>query len=174
VLDQRLLRLLDDRDVRYCVIGGVALAVHGHARYTADLDLLTMDPRVLSAGFWPADAPVEIRHADADDPLGGLVRWSAEPPHDLLVGRGYAMQLAVDTAQRDPTLGAPVATALALLLLKLEAGGAQDRWDAVALVRAKRALGTPDSWLDDVERHVARTSEPARATWARVREDLND
>jgi hypothetical protein len=52
VLDRRLLDLLEHHGVPFCVIGGVALAVHGHARYTADVDLLTMDRRVLDPAFW--------------------------------------------------------------------------------------------------------------------------
>jgi len=83
------------------------------------------------------------------------------------------MQLAVDTAAEDPTLGVRVASPLALLLLKLEAGGAQDLWDAVALVRAQRALGAPDAWLSDAERHVARASEAARAAWERLRAEVH-
>jgi hypothetical protein len=48
------------------MIGGSALAVHGYARFTADVDLLTMDGRVLDEKFWDgADLP-EIRKGDWD------------------------------------------------------------------------------------------------------------
>ncbi|MEW6267779.1 MAG: hypothetical protein AB1689_00610, partial [Thermodesulfobacteriota bacterium] len=166
-----LLAHLERSAVRYCVVGGVALAAHGHARYTADVDLLTMDTRVLRRDFWPEALVDEIRVADADDPLGGLVRCATSPPHDLMVGRGYAMQLAVDTAERHAELDAPVATPLALLLLKLEAGGPQDLHDVLALVAAQRALGE-DAWLADVPRHLPRLSDAARACWPRVAADL--
>lgn len=172
MLDRPLVARLEQRGVRFCVIGGLALAAHGYARYTADVDLLTMDRRVLDASFWgDATGGVEIRTADADDPLGGVVRWPSTPPHDLLLGRGYAMQLAVDTALRDDVLDAPVATALALVLLKLEAGGPHDRNDIVALAEAQRALGTYD-WRGAVAAHLPRLSAAARATWDRVAPDL--
>jgi hypothetical protein len=172
VLDRALLGHLDQQRVRYCVIGGIALAAHGYARYTADVDLLTMDTRVLDDALWRGVArTVEIRRGDADDPIAGLVRWPANPPHDVLVGRGYAMALAVDTCVVEPALGAPVATSLALVLLKLEAGGPQDRNDILALAEAEAALGR-FLWGEAVEQHVPRLSEAAREVWRRVAADL--
>jgi hypothetical protein len=172
VLDRALLTHLEGSDIRFCVIGGIALAVHGHARYTADVDLLTMDRRVLDAAFWKSTGhAVEIRVGDADDPLGGMVRWRSTPPHDLLVGRGYAMQHAVDTSVRDDVLDAPVATARALVLLKLEAGAPHDRNDVVALAEAQKALGTYD-WRDAIAAHLPRLSASARSAWDRVAPDL--
>lgn len=172
MLDGSLLAHLERAGIRYCVIGGIALAAHGHARYTADVDLLTMDRRVLDQAFWrDAGRAVEVRIGDADDPLGGVVRWPSVPPHDLLVGRGYAMQLAVDTAAHDDVLGAPVAAPLALVLLKLEAGAPHDRNDVVALAEAQKTLGTYD-WRDAVAAHLPRLSATARAAWDRVATDL--
>ncbi|MBM4244808.1 MAG: hypothetical protein FJ148_13490 [Deltaproteobacteria bacterium] len=172
MIDRALLEQLEASAVRFCVIGGIALAAHGHARYTADVDLLTMDRRVLDDALWKgAGRAVEIRVGDADDPLGGVVRWPSMPPHDLLVGRGYAMQLAVDTAVREDVLGAPVATAVALVLLKLEAGAPHDRNDIVALAEAQKALGTYD-WRGAIAAHLPRLSAAARATWDRVAADL--
>lgn len=172
MLDGSLLAHLERAELRFCVIGGIALAAHGHARYTADVDLLTMDRRVLDDAFWKGAAhAVDIRVGDPDDPLGGVVRWPSTPPHDLLLGRGYAMQLAVDTARRDDVLDAPVATALALVLLKLEAGAPHDRNDILALAEAQKALGTYD-WRDSVAAHLPRLSDAARTAWDRVAPDL--
>lgn len=167
MIDRELVRHLSSHHVRFCVIGGVALAVHGVARYTADVDLVTMDRVVLDAGFWHGTPAGEIRRGDADDPIGGLVRWPGPPPHDLLVGRGHAAQLAVDTAVPSDPLGCSVATPLALTLLKLEAGGPQDCWDVVSLIQAHRALGCA-AWVDEVAAHLPRLSAEARASWARV------
>lgn len=172
MLDRPLVARLEERGVRFCVIGGIALAAHGYARYTADVDLLTMDRRVLDAAFWAGTGSrAAIHAADADDPLGGVVRWAATLPHDLLVGRGHAMQHAVDTAVRDDVLDAPVATPLALVLLKLEAGGPHDRNDIVALAEAQTTLGSFD-WRDAVPAHLPRLSAAARAAWERVVPDL--
>ena len=173
MLDRELLDHLDRCRVRWCVIGGVALAAHGYARYTADIDLLTMDSRVLADPFWSGLAhAVEIRIADGDDPLGGLVRWISTPPHDLIVGRGFAMQLAVDTAAWDPILNAPVATPAALVMLKLEAGAPHDLNDILALATAQAVLGGPD-WRSVVERDLDRLSASARDAWQRVSADLS-
>jgi len=35
-----IFRALDDADARYLVVGGVAVVLHGHPRFTADLDLV--------------------------------------------------------------------------------------------------------------------------------------
>jgi hypothetical protein len=173
VLDRSLLDLLDQRQVAYCVIGGVALAAHGHARYTADVDLLTMDRRVLDVEFW-AGAPraVELRTGDADDPLAGLVRWPASPPHDLVVGRGHAMSVAVAPAAHDTLLDAPVASLEAMVLLKLEAGGPQDLNDILSLADAVRVLGGQVHWHATIGPHLERLSAPARLAWQRVAGDL--
>lgn len=172
MLDRTLLGHLESRGIRFCVIGGIALAAHGYARYTADVALLTMDARVLDAALWqPLGRAVEIREGDVDDPLGGLVRWPATPPHDLLLGRGHAMRLAVDTAVHDATLDALIATALALVLLKLEAGAPHDRNDIVALAEAQSTLGTYD-WRDAIETHLPHVGAAARDARQRVAADL--
>ncbi len=35
-----IFRVLDEADVRYLAVGGVAVVLHGHLRFTADLDLV--------------------------------------------------------------------------------------------------------------------------------------
>ncbi|MEM6533554.1 MAG: hypothetical protein AAF654_13095 [Myxococcota bacterium] len=37
---ERVLETLNARDVRYLIVGGVAVVLHGHLRTTADLDLV--------------------------------------------------------------------------------------------------------------------------------------
>jgi hypothetical protein len=87
VIDAAVLDRL--REVPFCLIGASALAVHGLARFSADVDLLTMDPTVLSDHFWAGlPDPPEIRSGDLEDPLRGVVRWRGEPPLDPIVGRG--------------------------------------------------------------------------------------
>ena len=60
MIDRRLVDHLAAHGVPCCVIGGVALAVHGVVRYTVDVDLLTMDRAVLDAGFWRGQPIGEI------------------------------------------------------------------------------------------------------------------
>jgi len=90
MLDARLTAHLERHGIPFCLIGGLALAAWGVARYTADADLLTMDVRILELDLWSewvAGAP-RITRGDADDPLGGVVRFPGPPRQDLILGRG--------------------------------------------------------------------------------------
>ena len=171
MLDPDLLAHLERHQLDFCVIGATALAVHGWARYTADIDLLTLDPRVLQAAFWEGVRTPEIRTGDPTDPLLGVVRWEGDHPHDLIVGHGHAMRVALATATPSTALGCPVATALGLVLLKLEAGGPQDRADIVQLAAVQQALGTLD-WLGAIEEHLPALTDWARNAWDRIAPEL--
>ncbi len=166
LVDPSLAALLQGAGVEWCLIGAAALATHGYARTTDDIDLLTVDARVLSAAFW-GSAPVTIRCGDNDDPLLGSVVWPAKPQHDVVVGKGHAAREALSTAPLNHRLGCKVATPLALVLLKLEAGGAQDLYDIVALVERRRALDGA-GWFAEVAHHLPRLSVNARAAWTRL------
>lgn len=71
-------RVLDALGVRFALIGAHALAVRGYPRFTADIDLLTTDTRVLNPEVWAAVAreggTVDPRRGDSDDPLAGVVQ----------------------------------------------------------------------------------------------------
>lgn len=156
--------LLTARNIPFATIGAGALGVYGVPRSTFDLDLLVRDPRVLDAFFWMnVDAEVDVRPGDADDPLRGVVRLERgdERPVDVVVGRHAWQDGVLGRAQAAVILGvqAPVVTPADLVLLKLFAGGVQDRWDiqqllAVVDVRA------------DVDAHVALLPADARQLWA--------
>ncbi len=163
---------LSERQVPYALIGAVALARHGVSRYSVDVDLLTMRTEVLAAHFWEGfvDMP-ELRRGDAEDPLEGVVRWGGSRPVDLIVGRGPAMAFAVQSAAADGQVGMPVATALGLVLLKLEAGGAQDRFDIVSLVWAQRALNGA-AWLAELPARESLLSPAAQSVLKQLRPDL--
>lgn len=149
------------------------MAVHGVGRSTLDLDLLTTDASVLETGFWRAKlAPgiqADVRRGAADDPLAGVVRFSApdESPVDLVVGR--LEWQAVIVRQASPmSLGEvtlPVASAADLVLLKLYAGGAQDAWDVVQL------LATPGgaALVTHVEARLSALPAEASVLWGRIR-----
>jgi predicted nucleotidyltransferase len=71
VIEPGILRRLEERGVGCCLIGAAALSVHGFARYSADVDLLVCDRRVLVSDFWIDCGDPEIR-------LGGTrIRFSA-------------------------------------------------------------------------------------------------
>lgn len=49
---ERVLRALEAAGVRYLVVGGVAVVLHGHPRFTADLDLaVALEPANVRAAF---------------------------------------------------------------------------------------------------------------------------
>lgn len=49
---ERVLRALEAAGVRYLVVGGVAVVLHGHPRFTADLDLaIALEPANVHAAF---------------------------------------------------------------------------------------------------------------------------
>lgn len=93
-LEAQVRSTLESAAIAYALISAGAMATIGVIRSTADIDLLTTDPRALAPSIWAAlvasEAIVDIRHGDADDPLAGLVRVSrsSERPVDLVIGRG--------------------------------------------------------------------------------------
>lgn len=166
VVDAELRRRLDAGGVSYCVVGATALAVHGYVRTTGDVDLLTMDERILTEEFW-GGASVKIRRGAWDDPLAGSVVWKSAIQHDVIAGRGYAAQFALQSAADNERLGCRVATPLGLVLMKLEAGSAQDLYDVLALMERRRLIdGAP--WVPEIARHLPQLSAGARDAWTRL------
>jgi hypothetical protein len=133
---------LERAGVASALCGAGALAVHGVARSTYDIDLLTTDPRTLRDITWQplaAKGPnIEIRRGDDDDPLRGVVRVTqdGERPVDVIVGRHAWQTAVVDAANPSRVLGVPVRVVdvPSLILLKLYAGGPQDLWDIEQLM----------------------------------------
>jgi hypothetical protein len=169
MLDARLVAHLSDRKASFCLIGGLGLAAWGVARYTADADLLTLDARVLEPAFWADwdEGLPRITKGDVDDPLGGVVRFPGPPRQDLILGRGAAARIALDTSEQSEAFPCPVASPLGLILLKLEASSPQDAADILALLGNAGALGRP-SLKDDVAAAVPRLTREAQAFWSKV------
>lgn len=80
---ERLLRALTVAHVRYLVVGGVAVVLHGYLRATADLDLvIDLDPgniarmidELTRLGFQPRPPVSLLTFADAEE----RTRWVAE------------------------------------------------------------------------------------------------
>ncbi|MEX2534474.1 MAG: nucleotidyl transferase AbiEii/AbiGii toxin family protein [Trueperaceae bacterium] len=142
-----LLRALADADVRYVLIGGLALNLHGLVRATEDIDLLLEaseenverlrralrsiydDPEIalISAGELEDEYPV-IRYVPPGD----------SPPIDLIarLGTGFAFE---DAEWRPLDLdGVPVrvATPETLYAMKHRTVRARDHDDAIRLARA--------------------------------------
>lgn len=140
--------------VRSMVIGATALAVHGYARQSVDLDLATYENpfetfdllrnRLSGAGF-----RAEAVTPDADDPLGGVINITGpdfDPvqiinfmnplrPQRLhkLVGEALA-----ELKEKPGEL--QVVSAELLILLKLYAGDTQSQSDIRRLIEANPTL----------------------------------
>jgi hypothetical protein len=160
---------LDARSIPAALIGAAALAVHGVARATEDLDLLAVDTAVLDEGLWrelqDADE-LAVRRGDFEDPLAGLIRLRrGDELVEVVVGKGAWMRAILDRRSW-LTLRAeriPVVDAADLLLLKLYAGGPQDLLDARLLLGAnldqhtttvEARLPTAPPFLADAWRHL--------------------
>jgi hypothetical protein len=172
ILLARVCERLTAERVEFCVIGAAAMAVHGVVRATADLDLFTVDTRPLREEFWTSsvsDVELEIRRADVDDPLGGVVRVGKRTGEciDLVVGRPSWHRDVLANAQstRILDLDIPVATVRDLVALKLYAGGPQDAWDIHQL------LDVDPDVTDAMDGFVDRLPTDARELWAKLRSE---
>lgn len=159
---ERIFQALERAGVRYLVVGGVAVVLHGHPRFTADLDLaLALDPANVEAaltaleglGYAPR-APVPLRafadpeqRADWQRTKGLTVfsLWSAELPGtevDLFVDEPIPFEPAWRRRLR-ADLG-PVTVHVAaiedLIAMKRRAGRPQDLQDVQELESIAREL----------------------------------
>jgi hypothetical protein len=157
---ERLLTQLSNAGVRYLVVGGVAVVLHGYLRATADLDLVVdLDPQNLNVivellerlGFRPRP-PVPIRSfADSTERRRWLEEknfqvfslWHPEKPGfelDLFVSLPFEFAAAFDRASVVP-LGDTrvyVASIDDLVDMKRAAGRPRDQEDIEALLALRR------------------------------------
>jgi predicted nucleotidyltransferase len=169
----RVATVLDQAGVRYALIGAGALAAHGIARSTFDLDLFTDAETVLRLEAWASltaagGVRVSARTGDADDPLRGVVRIEADGERDVdvVVGRSTWQSEAIDRAQPLLIAGITlrVVTPADLVLFKLYAGGSQDCWDIEQLL----AANDRERLIEGVEFRLAALPSHARQLWRRL------
>jgi len=172
MLLHRVVAILSDEQIAYVVIGASAMAAHGVSRSTIDIDLMTLDPRVLKTTMWSAlisqAFDVEIRHGDTDDPLRGVVRFESpgQRPIDLIVGHGGWQTLIIERPESAifEGLELPVAGKADLILLKLYAGGPQDLWDIRQLLDSEGS----ETLRLEVERALQEAPPSLRTIWSKV------
>lgn len=157
-----ILEALDAAGVRYVVVGGVAVVLHGHLRFTADLDLIialerenvraTLDT-LKALGFQPR-APVAAElFADPetracwvrDKGLTVFSLWSSRFPGtdvDLFAEEPIPFADLSARAKRVslPPMSVPVASIPDLVTLKRAAGRPMDLEDIAALERIALSL----------------------------------
>ena len=79
-----LLRKLGDRDVRFVLVGGLAVAAHGYPRATADVDIVFSTDVPSCERFASAleELRSEVAFADRPEPPAGITGpWLAEGGH---------------------------------------------------------------------------------------------
>jgi hypothetical protein len=170
----RVTAALDAYQVPYALIGAAALAAHGVARSTFDLDLLTTAANALEPGLWRdlsahGSVRLTVRKGDSTDPLLGVVRIEADGQRavDVVVGR-WAWQSAAVARAKPVVVGGvpmPVVTAADLVLLKLYAGGSQDCWDIEQLLADSDAR----TLVAEIDSRVAALPDSAGELWQRLR-----
>ncbi len=168
---------LDHNGIGYALIGAGAMSVHGVTRSTIDVDLLTTDTRCLTRSIWDTlvqmGVEVEVRRGDPDDPLAGVVRFSQPDtrPTDLVVGRHRWQRRAVEragpAALGEQTL--PVVTRSDLVLLKLYAGGPQDKWDVHQLL----ACDEREALIQEIERDLPDLPKQSTEGWRQILAELH-
>jgi len=147
------------------------MAAHGVIRATLDTDVLVVDGAVLDGVVWkealPDGTDLEIRVGDADDPLAGMVRMRGGMEIvDLVVGRGswQRAMLSRATPVTTPDGELPVVDRADLILLKLYAGGPQDRLDIQLLMdRAEGAVAA------SVEERISSAPNIVQKNWTALR-----
>lgn len=184
----RVIRRLTERGIAHRLIGASALAVHGVARSTHDVDLLATDPAALDRTVWEGVTPpgftVDVRRGDDTDPLLGIVRieeeidddrdWETPPLGvDIVLVRGAwaaRMTSSAGPVARFGEVEVQSVDAADLVLLKLYAGGPRDGWDVAALLEALgpgrgQVVARVDAAVGELPRRCART-------WRRIRDDV--
>lgn len=152
---ERVLAALNEAGVRYLVVGGVAVVLHGHLRTTVDLDLVVhlVPENVLRAvralgtlGYKPR-APVAIEDFVDAEVRARWIRekglkvfslWSGQIPRlqvDLFVEEPFDFEGASSRALRVPlgTTEAPLLSRDDLIAMKRAAGRHGDLADVEAL-----------------------------------------
>ncbi|MDI1251370.1 MAG: hypothetical protein PSV13_21090 [Lacunisphaera sp.] len=149
---------LNRAEVRYLIVGGLAVNAHGFVRYTNDLDLVIgLDPDnirrgldvLASIGYRPRIPVTSTQFADAglrerwrvEKGMVVLNLWSdqqRESPIDVFVQEPFDFTQELATAQRIPLgegLDAPFVSLSTLLRMKQTAGRPQDLQDIAELKR---------------------------------------
>lgn len=159
---ERVLAALERADVRYLVVGGVAVVFHGHLRTTRDLDLVIhLEPANLGRGLaalkelgYQPVAPVAIEAFGDEATRAQWVReknlivfslWYPQRPGfqlDLFAREPFLFDEAYSRAARvqlESTMAAVVSLS-DLIALKRSAGRPQDLADIAALERLREEL----------------------------------
>lgn len=168
----KVVTTLEGQNVPVALIGAAAMAAHGVSRSTQDIDLLSLSHACLEPQVWTdlvrVGATVDVRVGDDDDPLLGVVRIAQGTQMvDVVVGRSRWQRGVLDRAQQVTVFSVSlrVVTPEDLVLLKLYAGGFQDRWDIAQLLQVHG-----EGLRIRIEDRVAELPQRCQALWQQLRD----
>jgi len=155
---RKILSVLENLEVPYALIGGLALAFYNVVRATKDLDLLILLSQVemerLAGQLRAIGLSAQSRKGAPGDPVVGVVVvdlpiGASHVTCDLLLPSARWQSQAVRDAGIFEVEGSQVRVVQArdLFLLKLYAGGPQDLLDAGSLLRLQDE-STGNEWKD--------------------------
>lgn len=161
---EAIARALNEADVRYLVVGGLAVVAHGHVRLTADVDLvLDPDPVALtraiqalsSLGYrprapvpfeafadpmqraaWVRDKGITVFSLQSPDHKATEVDLFVETPFDF--DSTFLRGVTLEVAKGVPATFVSVQD---LIAMKRESGRPQDREDVAALLALREESG---------------------------------
>ena len=155
-----VVQALNEADVRYLIVGGLAVNAHGHVRYTNDLDLvISLEPAnirrgldtLAAIGYRPKIPVTSAQFADpqlrelwrAEKGMVVLNLWSdqqRESPIDVFVHEPFDFATEYSAAKLFPltdNITAPFVSLPTLLRMKAEAGRPRDLIDITELKRSE-------------------------------------
>src|SRR5258707_8248880 len=150
-----ILSALNDANVRYLIVGGLAVVAHGYVRFTQDIDLVVQLERenvlramnaLTSIGYRPLIPVDAAQFADQTlrqqwrDEKGMIVFQMLNPQRestriDIFVAEPFAFEEEFESAKRHnwADMQAPVLRIEALIAMKQVTGRPQDLADAALL-----------------------------------------
>ena len=143
---------LREAGTRSAVIGAIALAFHGYARATQDVDIAThVDPRTVlcdvERSLKQRGYTTRLIFPDSDDPLGGVLTVTGND-FDAVQVVNFYNPWAVSSNPGEssirsaaaciPGYDLPVVDVPHLIALKLYAGGPRNRSDVLELIERNR------------------------------------
>ncbi|HMQ14367.1 MAG TPA: nucleotidyltransferase [Phycisphaerae bacterium] len=140
---EALVRTLNERGIRYAIVGGIALTQHARVRTTVDIDVLLVVPQLVLPGFLEAlrerGFTIDLKRNISEFRQDGFTALSFDGiPVDLMQPVIPAFSRVLDTAISVEMLGQPtrICSAEGLILMKLAAWRLQDQADVHELLTA--------------------------------------
>jgi len=150
---EALLHALAASGLRFVVIGGVAVGVHGYVRATKDLDVCPAGDRENLAILARLLSELDAEQLEVGDFAPGELPFDPQDPNDLAGGGNFRLRTrlgALDVMQWVPGVDAEHAfVALDADALELDLDGSAIRVCSLAHLRTmKRTAGRPQDLVD--------------------------